>query len=51
MAISDKTRKRLWANSGGLCAICKTRLLKELKPEDKHSIVGDECHIVARATC
>jgi len=49
MAISDKTRKRLWANSGGLCAICKTKVLKELKPEEKHSIVGDECHIVARA--
>ncbi len=49
MAISDKTRKRLWANSGGLCAICKTRVLKELKSGEKHSIVGDECHIVARS--
>lgn len=46
MAISDKTRKRLWANSWGLCAICMTKVLNELKPGEKYSIVGDERHIV-----
>lgn len=41
MAISGKTRKRLWAKSGGLCAICKTKVLKELKAAE---LIGVRLH-------
>lgn len=47
MAITDQTRKRLWAASGNRCARCKCRLIQA----DDHqagTIVGDECHIIAR---
>lgn len=48
MAISNKTRKLLWAHSGSRCAICKCHLTREERP-GSHSIVGDECHITARS--
>lgn len=48
MGITDKTRKILWGRSGNRCAICKCELVMEASPNDDKSIVGDECHIVAR---
>ncbi len=50
MPISDRTRRILWARSGNRCAVCRTELV--LTPEaaaDADAVVGDECHIVARA--
>jgi hypothetical protein len=48
LGITDKTRKKLWAHSGNRCAICKCELVTDASPNDGESIVGDECHIVAR---
>lgn len=47
MAITDKTRKILWAKSGNRCAICKTELIMDSNAENK-TIVGDECHIISK---
>lgn len=49
MAISDKTRKILWGNSGNKCALCRTDLVAEPTDYDSESIVGEECHIVSGA--
>ena len=48
MAITDKTRKLLWGRSGNRCAICKCELVMERVKSDGESVVGDECHIVAK---
>lgn len=48
MAITDKTRKRLWAASGGRCAKCRCRLVHRRSQADGDAVVGDECHIVGR---
>ncbi|MBE9207213.1 HNH endonuclease [Nostoc sp. LEGE 06077] len=48
MGITDKTRKILWGRSGTQCAICKCELIMDAATNDDESIVGDECHIVAR---
>ena len=45
MAISDKTRKLLWAKSGNRCAICKIELLSEKNSKDFN--IGEECHIIS----
>jgi len=47
MAISDKTRKILWARSGNRCAICKRELVIDATSLDEESIVGEECHIIS----
>ena len=49
MTISDKTRKLLWGKSGNQCAFCQIALIMETKDSYGISIVGDECHIVARS--
>lgn len=49
MAISDKTRKVLWARSGNRCALCKCILTLHAISDDSRSVVGDECHIVAQS--
>lgn len=41
--ITIKTRKIIWAKSGGSCAICKKELTK--KVDEKHLVLGQECHI------
>lgn len=46
MAISDKTRKFLWAKSGNRCAICKTELITGTDASEEFN-VGEECHIVS----
>ncbi len=49
MAISDHDRKILWGRSGSRCALCRTPLVAAKTTTDPEAIVGDECHIVARA--
>lgn len=46
MAISNKTRKNLWAKSGNRCSICKAELFTEKESTDKFNI-GEECHIIS----
>jgi len=46
MAITDKTRKKLWAKSGNRCAICKNELFSNSKMEEGANI-GEECHIIS----
>lgn len=47
MAITEKTRKILWARSGNRCAMCKKELVMEKTMLDSESIIGDECHIIS----
>lgn len=47
MAISDKTRKILWARSGNRCAVCKRELVIDATAYDDESVIGDECHIIS----
>lgn len=47
MAISDKTRKILWARSGNRCAVCRRELVIDATVTDDNSVVGDECHLVS----
>jgi len=49
MSISLKTHKLLWGRSGNLCAICRNVLVENPTLTDDESIIGEECHIVARA--
>lgn len=46
MAISDKTRKFLWAKSGNRCAICKTELITNNSSNSEFNL-GEECHIIS----
>ena len=46
MAITDKTRKNLWAKSGNRCSICKIELFNNEKNKDEFNI-GEECHIIS----
>nr|WP_314491987.1 HNH endonuclease signature motif containing protein [uncultured Chryseobacterium sp.] len=46
MAISDKTRKFLWAKSGNRCAICKSELVTSIDSSEEFN-VGEECHIIS----
>jgi hypothetical protein len=48
MGISDKTRKILWGRSGNHCAICHHELVMNATSLDDKSVVGEECHIIAR---
>jgi hypothetical protein len=47
MTISDKTRKLLWGRSGNRCAYCRRELVM-LGTTDDDSVIGDECHIIAK---
>lgn len=46
MAISQKTRKHLWAKSGNRCANCLCELFQEVVP-NQHTNIGEECHIIS----
>lgn len=50
MAITVKTRKILWAKSANRCNFkdCRKELCIESE-KDKHTIIGQECHIVAKS--
>ena len=50
MAISDKTRKLLWANSGNRCALCGRALTHTQQSGDPAAVIGDECHIISSAS-
>lgn len=45
MAISARTRKRLWAKSGNRCAIDKVELIRPARDRDDDTVYGRECHI------
>ena len=47
MAITDKTRKTLWARSGNRCAMCRIELVAERDLNSKSLNLGDECHIIS----
>lgn len=49
MGISEKTRKILWVQAGGLCAICKEQVITPGTASDDPSVFGEEAHIVARS--
>lgn len=49
MAITDRTRKNLWAKSGNRCSICKTELFSN-NEDTKEFNVGEECHIISSKT-
>jgi hypothetical protein len=48
MPISAKTRKLLWGRSGNRCAYCRCELIMAGSVLDGHSVIGDECHIIAK---
>lgn len=49
MAITDKTRKTLWARSGNRCSMCRTELVAERNEYDRNLNIGDECHIISES--
>jgi HNH endonuclease len=50
MAVSERTRKIIWIEAGGRCAICRRQVLTEGTETDDPSIFGEEAHIVARSS-
>ncbi len=50
MAISLKTHKILWGRAAGRCAFpdCRKKLIMNGNKFDDESLIGEECHIVAR---
>jgi hypothetical protein len=48
MSITSKTRKMLWGRAANRCAICRIELVMNETETDDESIIGDECHIIAR---
>lgn len=49
MTITNETRKRLWALSGNLCALCRRELFRRDSESHRGALVGEEAHIVAKA--
>jgi len=51
MAITDRTRKLLWARSGGRCAVpeCRRHVFIGGTPPDPDTIIGEEAHIYAQS--
>lgn len=47
MAITEKTRRIIWATSGSACAICRKFLVLEANESGALSLVGDVAHIHA----
>lgn len=47
MAITDKTRKTLWAKSGNRCLLCRIELVQETDCTNDKVIIGEECHIIS----
>ncbi|GHF88868.1 HNH endonuclease [Streptomyces thermodiastaticus] len=50
MGVSEKNRKILWVQAGGMCAICKAQVVTPGTASDDPSIFGEEAHIVARSS-
>lgn len=49
VAITDRTRKILWARAGGRCSNCRVLLVTEGTDTDEPSIIGEEAHIISEA--
>jgi hypothetical protein len=49
VAISDRTRKILWARAGGRCSICRELVVTEGTDTDDPSVFGQEAHIISEA--
>jgi len=49
MAVSAKTRKIIWCEAGGRCAICRAPVVTPGTDWDDPSVFGEEAHIVARS--
>lgn len=45
--ISEKTKRAVWASSGGCCAMCRERLLVTSTTGTASHLVGEVAHIVA----
>lgn len=50
MAISEKTRKIIWIEAAGRCAICKEQVLTRGTGHDDLSVFGQEAHIVGKSS-
>ncbi len=50
MSIELKTHKMLWGRSGNRCAMpnCRIELVMDISETDDESLIGEECHIVAK---
>ena len=50
MSISLKTHKMLWGRAANRCAFaeCRRELVMDASETDNESLIGEECHIVAR---
>jgi hypothetical protein len=50
MGLSLKTRKMLWGRAANRCAFpdCRRELVMDATETDDESIIGEECHIIAR---
>jgi hypothetical protein len=48
MAISLKTHKMLWGRAANRCSICRLELVMDATQTDDESLVGEECHMVAK---
>jgi hypothetical protein len=50
MSISLKTHKMLWGRAANRCAFpeCRRELVMDASETDDESLVGEECHIIAR---
>lgn len=51
MGITLKTRKMLWGRAANRCAFvdCRKELVIDASQSDDESLIGEECHIVARS--
>ena len=49
MGVSEKTRKIVWAEAGGRCAICRGEVIIPGTDCNDPSVFGEEAHIVARS--
>lgn len=51
MGIGIKAHKTLWGRSGNRCAFpkCRRELVVDATETDDESLIGDECHIVAKS--
>jgi hypothetical protein len=49
-SITDLRAKRLWWQAGERCSFpgCEQLLVEQTKAGDEGTVVGEECHIVAR---
>lgn len=49
MSITLKTQRMLWGRAANRCAICRNELVIDATETDDESVVGEECHIVAKS--